>query len=120
MKYATEQNILKIIKNAVQEEVKQINSELIELRKLAYTLPQKERENKKLTSDNQTLSNFLLNYRNLLSRIEMTPFDKIEKIEHQECHVNEYGEWWWFYEMGYKVITEWEEDEIFILEHWNL
>ena len=120
MNYTTEQKILKVIKEAVSEEVQSINEELLSLRKMKSLLLDKTKEVEKLNNVNKYYSGVIDSYRNFTRRLEMTPFDSIEEINNQEMHVNEYWEWWWFYEMWYKVITKWEEDEIFILESWIL
>ncbi len=120
MKYETERAIMNAVNNAVHEGVEAISKEYQELLEFKRSYVWIKRDLEKTQSILKQCDWFLMNYRTFLSRIELSPFDTIEKIEHSEQHVNEYWEWWWFFEMWYKVITKWEEDEIFILEHWDL
>ena len=120
MNHITQQKIISAINDAISEDSKQTNIELIELRKIAwYTVPQLKRDIKKIKQDNEVLHKFISNYRGFITRLEL-PYSSIEGISHQEYHDD--WQWWggWYFEEWYKVITEWLEDEIFILESWNL
>lgn len=120
MNTITQQKIIKVIDDAFSEENNLIIEQLKECYNISwYKVPQLERDIKKIKKDNEVLHKFISAYREFISILEK-PYWSIERISHQEYH-DDWQWWWgWYFEEWYKVITEWLEDEIFILESWNL
>jgi cell division protein FtsB len=90
MQYKTEQYILQVIKQAVQQEVEIIKDDYESLKKVSSTLTTCTKELNQAKKENEALKDSYKNSRELIKRLE-SKFDTIEPISHSESHVDEYG-----------------------------